>query len=58
MVQCPNCKGKDSSRWPFGPCTICNGMGVTTSEKAAYVIANRKANGIATSSVKGANRAA
>lgn len=35
LATCPNCHGRDSSRWPFGPCTICNGTGQTTPETAA-----------------------
>lgn len=41
-MTCPNCRGRDSSHWPFGPCTICGGTGQTTPEKAAQVVANRK----------------
>lgn len=38
LVRCPNCKGRDSSHWPFGPCTICEGSGKTTEERAAEVL--------------------
>jgi DnaJ-class molecular chaperone len=42
-VICPNCDGKDSSKWPFGVCKICNGTGITTPEKADKVISTREA---------------
>lgn len=41
LVKCPNCRGRDSSHWPFGPCTICNGTGETTPESAAAITARR-----------------
>lgn len=40
MAVCPNCKGKSSAHWPFGPCTICRGTGQTTQEKRDQVLAN------------------
>lgn len=42
LVVCPNCKGKSSSYWLFGPCTVCGGSGKTTPERRAQVIANAK----------------
>lgn len=43
LATCPNCRGRSSSWWPGGPCTICNGTGKTTPEDAARVRANAKA---------------
>jgi RecJ-like exonuclease len=34
MVICFNCKGRDSSRWPFGRCTVCKGTGKISAERA------------------------
>lgn len=42
LVICPNCDGKDSSHWPFGPCKICNNSGVTTPEKAEEILKARR----------------
>ena len=40
-VICPNCNGKDTSNWPFGPCKVCNNSGVTTRAKAEEIIKAR-----------------
>ena len=42
-VVCPNCNGKDSSKWQFGPCKVCNNKGITTEEKAKDIIDARNA---------------
>lgn len=34
MTVCPNCMGRNSSYWPFGPCTVCKGTGKTTKAVA------------------------
>jgi len=40
-VRCPNCKGRDSSHWPFGPCTICKGVGKVTVDRTGEGFARR-----------------
>lgn len=45
-VTCPNCRGRKSDHWPFGPCTICNGKGYTTAQKAQEVINRRNQMGV------------